>query len=264
MAKIQSPQNWGLGGFPGLGCITMTIALSLSGCATLPSVNLPFINQNTTLPSVQSEIAVQPGSMPGIYEVSGKTAFPDRSALRVAAIRYLYPTNPASQILGSRPTYSILAYDGAIVENGTWKVPLKLWQTAPDGQQVETWQLTQRDLKLQVKPAEKIVFIATLAPGIKADSLQNLEQALLSKKQGLDTAVISRMEKGDRFLQLIQTVAAPLPTGKVTPPVPTPDELNGGWGNRFLMPDEPPNPNNLEFPANRRTNARPRPEEFMR
>jgi hypothetical protein len=243
-----------------LGAGLVTIAFSLSGCAT----TLPFMNQNMTLPSVQTEIAVQLGSTPGTYEVSGKTAFPDRSSLRVAAIRYLYPTHAASQLLGSRPTYSVLAYAGAIVENGTWNVPLTLWQTAPDGQQLETWQLTQQDLKLQVKPAEKVVFIATLAPGIKADSLQKLEQALLSQNQGLDTAVINRMEKGDRFLQLIQTVEAALPTGKTSPPVPTSEDLNGGWGNRFLMPDEPPNPNNLEFPAHRRTTARPSPQEFMR
>ncbi len=238
---------------------TLAIALSLSGCATLP-----FMNQNMTLPAVQAEISVKPGATPGTYEISGKTAFPDRSSLRVAAIRYLYPTNPASQILGSRPTYSVLAYDGAIVENGTWTVPLKIWQTAPDGQQLEIWQLTQQALKLQVKPAEKVVFITTLAPGIKADSLQNLEQALLRNNQGLDTAVIQRMEKGDRFLQLIQTVEAALPTSKTSPPLNPPEDLNGGWGNRFLMPDEPPNPNNLEFPAHRRTTASPSPQEFMR
>lgn len=242
----------------------LAIALMLTGCTT----NVPFVNfnnsQNNTLPSVQTEIAVQPGSAPGTYEVTGKTAFPDRSALRVAAIRYLYPSNPASQILGSRPTYSVLAYDGAIVENGAWKVPLNLWKAAPDGQQLETWQLTQKDLKLQVRPDDKIIFIATLAPGIKVDALQNLEQALLSKNQGLDAAVVRRTEKGDRFLQMIQIVNAALPTGKTTPPPPTVDDLNGGWGNRFLMPDEPPNPNNLEFPAHRRTTASPSPQEFMR
>ena len=197
----------------------------------------------------------------------GRTAFPDRTALRVAAIRYLYPKaqRPNAQALGSRPTYSILAYnDSAVVENGTWNVPLSLWQTALDGQPLEAWQITQAPLNLQVRPDEKVIFIATLAPGIKVDALQSLEQQLLSKNQALDPAVVNRTVNGDRFLQMMQTVDAALPTGKQDPLSAIPDDLNGGWGNRFLMPDEPPNPNNLEFPANRRTNAAPSEREYLR
>lgn len=100
---------------------------------------LPSINRSSALPSVQTEMWVKPGSEPGRYEASGKTAFPDRTALRVAAIRYLYPNVQRSKAQESRLTYSILAYnDSAIVENGTWNVSLSLWQTAPDGQPLET------------------------------------------------------------------------------------------------------------------------------
>ena len=115
-----------------------------------------------------------------------------------------------------------------------------------------------------MKPDPAVVFIATLAPGIKVDALQSLEQQLLSKNQALDPSVGGRTVNGDRFLQVMQTVYAALPTRKQNPIGVISDDLNGGWGNRFLMPDEPPNPNNLEFPANRRTNAAPREREYVR
>ena len=240
--------------------LSIGVAGLLVSCTLLPS-----INRSSALPSVQTEMSVKPGSEPGRYEASGKTAFPDRTALRVAAIRYLYPNAQRSKAQESRPTYSILAYnDSAIVENGTWNVSLSLWQTAPDGQPLETWQITQAPLNLQVKPDPAVVFIATLAPGIKVDALQSLEQQLLSKNQALDPSVVSRTVNGDRFLQVMQTVDAALPTRKQDPTSVISDDLNGGWGNRFLMPDEPPNPNNLEFPANRRTNAAPREREYLR
>ena len=244
------------------GLISVGIIVNLVGC-TSP---LQSMNRNAALPSVQTEMWVKPGAGPGRYEVTGKTAFPDRTALRVAAIRYLYPSSPdsKSKTLGTRPTYSILAYDdSAIVENGAWTVPLNLWQAATDGQPLETWQITQVPLNLQVKPDTSVVFIATLAPGIKVDALQSLEQQLLSKNQALDPSVVNRTVNGDRFLQVMQTLDAALPTGKPIS-LGTPDDLNGGWGNRFLMPDEPPNPNNLEFPANRRTNAASSEREYLR
>ena len=246
------------------------LSIGASGILTgflVSCTSLPSVTRNVAVPSVQTEMWVKPGAGPGRYDVSGKTKFPDRTALRVAAIRYLYPTaqGATAQALGSRPTYSILAYsDSAIVENGAWNVPLSLWQTAVDGQPLETWQITQVPLNLQVKPDEKVVFIATLAPGIKVDALQSLEQQLLSKNQALDSAVVNRTVNGDRFLQMMQTVDAALPKGKQGSPSAMPDDLNGGWGNRFLMPEEPPNPNNLEFPANRRTNAAPSEREYLR
>ena len=123
---------------------------SLVGCTSLPSSN-----QSAAMPSVQTEMWVKPGDGPGRYNISGKTGFPNRTALRVAAIRYLYPSSQSAIAQALKPTYSILAYnDSAIVENGTWNVPLNLWQTALDGQPLETWQSTQVALNLQVKPDE--------------------------------------------------------------------------------------------------------------
>jgi hypothetical protein len=239
--------------------VLISCVLSFTGCSSLP-----FADRNTTLPSVQAELTVTPSSQPGTYTLIGKTDFPDRSPLRIAAVRYLYPTTPISQTLGSKPTYAILAYATTTVEKGNWTVPLTVWQTAPNGQYQESWQLTQPELKLNLKPADNLVFVATLAPGDKADNLQQLEQNLLKNKKSLSPEIIRRSGADDRFLQLVQIIEAKLPTGSTQAPTQDPNDLNGGWGNRFLMPDEPPNPNNLEFPENRRTNAKPDPKEFMR
>ncbi len=236
------------------------ILLFLTGCSSLP-----FADRTTTLPSAQAELTVQTTNQPGTYKLIGKTDFPDRSPLRIAAVRYLYPTNPVSKSAqGSKPTYAILAYATTMVEKGNWTVPLTVWQTAPNGQYQESWQLTQSELKLDLKPADNLVFVATLAPGDKADTLQQLEQDLLKNRKSLSPEIIRRSGADDRFLQLVQIVEAKLPTGGTQAPIQDPNDLNGGWGNRFLIPDEPPNPNNLEFPENRRTNAKPDPKEFMR
>lgn len=207
---------------------------------------------------------VQPTGQPGTYQIMGKTDFPDRSPLRIAAVRYLYPANPVSQALGDKPTYAILAYADVTVEKGGWTLPLTVWQVAPNGQYQESWQLAQPELKLPLKPSDKLLFVATLAPGNKADTLEQLERELLKQQKGLSPSIVRRSGAEDRFLQLVQIVDANLPTGSTQPPPPDPNDLNGGWGNRFLIPDEPPNPNNLEFPQNRRTDAKPAPREFMR
>lgn len=97
-----------------------------------------------------------------------------------------------------------------------------------NGQPLEAWQITQAPLNLQVKPDSAVVFIATLAPGIKVDALQSLEQQLLSKNQALDPSVVNRTVSGDRFLQVMQTVEAALPTGKPISPISDPSDLNDG------------------------------------
>ncbi len=229
--------------------------LGLCGCSQLPLL------RSQSLSNADLQIQVLPSNTPGEYAIQGNTDLPNQSQIRVAAIRYLYP---ASQALHSKPTYSILAYQTAKVTQGKWQATLNLWQVAPDGQFQEAWQGLRSDLNLAVNPASEVVFLATLPPGDKADQLRQIEQQLEKQGKALNSQLVQSTTDGDRYLQAAQKLAIALPTSKTTPPPSKPEDINGGWGNRFLMPPEPENPYQLKLPENHRTNARPSLSEFLR
>ncbi|HEY9643918.1 MAG TPA: hypothetical protein V6C57_25735, partial [Coleofasciculaceae cyanobacterium] len=89
------------------------------------------------------------------------------------------------------------------------------------------------------------------------------EQQLAEQGLRLANGTVRSTSEGQRYAQVNQTLAIALPTGETTPPRPQLDEVNYGWGYRYLIPNEPPNPYDLEFPGDRQTNAPPRPEEFL-
>jgi hypothetical protein len=196
----------------------------------------------------------------GTYTVVGSTNLPDESRITVAAIRYLRPDNQRSQSLSSKPTYSILAYQDVKVNKGKWQTTLNLWKVAPDGQFQEAWQLEQSKLGLSLAPETEVTFLATVAP---TDSLSELEQQL--EKQGIKLAsrLVRNTADGERYVQASQVLPIALPTGQTTPPQQRPEDVNNGWGPRFLLIPEPPNTNNFEQPSKRRTDAPLSPAELL-
>jgi hypothetical protein len=238
----------------------------LSGCAPLERLESQvrsLVNLQKLSPA-NLQFQVQPAANPGLYEISGKTDFPEQSEIRIAAIRYLQPTKPTATAFKPQPTYSILAYQNVKVVQGKWQATLNLWQVAKDGRFQEAWQINQAKLKLPVKPIPEVVFLATLAPGEVADPLQRLEQDLKQQGKELESGIMSSTTDGQRYLRVTQQLKVDLPKGTTTPPKITPLDINGGWGNRFLIPPEPPIPYTLEFPKERRTNAPATPGEFLR
>lgn len=197
---------------------------------------------------------------PGVYTIAGNTTLPDNTRLNVAAIRYLYPGDAASATFNPDPTYSILAYQFAQVQKGEWQTKLNLWQVASNGQFKEAWQLSQPKLGLSFKPDEAVVFMASLAPITK---LSELEQQLSRKGLKFPGGTIRTTSEGERYAQVNQLMAIALPSGNTSPSPPRPEEINYGWGYRYLIPLEPQNPYNLEFPDKRQTDAPPKPNEFL-
>jgi hypothetical protein len=202
--------------------------------------------------------------LPGVYAIAGKTNLPEKTQITVAAIRYLYPTTSAAKNFNPNPTYAVLAYQPTEVNKGTWQTTLNLWETGADGRFQESWQLDQKKLNWTVAPADEVVFLATLAPVDRSDQLEQLESQLAKKNIQLSRKLVYGTADGQQYLQVSQTMAIALPTGNTTPPSLRPEELNGGWGNRFLIPPEPQNPIKLELPKERRTNAPVTAEEFFR
>ncbi|MCL6436206.1 MAG: hypothetical protein K6T90_18765 [Leptolyngbyaceae cyanobacterium HOT.MB2.61] len=238
--------------------VGLAVLLGMGGCSKL--LQLPVPKQ---VSEAELKFQVTP-TAPGTYAIAGTTNLPDQSQVRVAAIRYLYPANRASRDLNPKPTYSILAYQTAAVNQGKWEVSLNLWKTAQDGRYQETWQLDQPKLKMALEPESKVVFLATYVVDNRSNQLLKLDQQLREQGKTLENGVLLTTVDNRRYLQSTQKVAIALPTGKTTPPPIQPEDVNGGWGNRYLMPGEPPNPIRLEFPENRKTNALPSPVEFMK
>jgi hypothetical protein len=244
------------------GLVSILLLLILSaGCSQSP---LTLQQLPSLLPDISSkadfQIRVTPSGRSGVYTVAGSTNLPDESRITVAAIRYLQPDKPSSPSLIPTKTYSILAYQDVKVNKGKWQTTLNLWQVAPNGQFQESWQLEQSQLGLSLKPETDVTFLATVAP---TDSLSELEHQLEKQGVKLVSRLVRNTTDGERYIQASQVLPIALPTGQTTPPQPQPEDINGGWGNRFLLIPEPPNINNYQKPDNRRTNAPLSPAELL-
>ncbi len=246
--------------FRGLVIIALLLVLS-TGCSSVSSKarQLP-----TLLPDLSTDanfqLRVTPSERPGLYTVAGTTNLPDESRIAVAAVRPLRVSSPQSQSKRPNQTYSILAYRDIKVNKGKWQTTLNLWKVAPNGRFQEAWQLEQSKLGIKLEPDPEVTFLATVEP---TDALSELESQL--KKQGIKLVsnIVRNTAEGEQFVQVGQVLPVALPTGQTTPPELRPDDLNGGWGPRYLLIPEPPNTNKFEQPDKRRTNAPLSPTELI-
>ena len=214
------------------------------------------------LPTQLSEANLQmqvASTRAGTYTVNGTAELPNNTQLKVAAIRYLYPANVISDRLNPKPTYAILDYQSAKVTDGRWQTELKLWQPGKDGNLWESWQLHQTQLGLAFKPMERVVFLATLSP---IDRLPQLEQQLAAQGLKLNNGIIYTTTEGARYAQIDRVLPISPPVNGNQTPTATADP-NYGWGDRYLIPNEPPNPTRLERPTERPTTAPPTAAEFL-
>lgn len=238
------------------GAVVATVLLVSRFCQTRP-FSLGSSNE------IDLQLSVTPARS-GVYRIAGKTNLPDDARLAIAAVRYLEPDQPAAISSEARPSYSILAYQTVAVMDGQWQTELNLWQVADDGRYREPWQIEQEALRLGLEPSEDVIFLATLNPVGKVEQLPALEQQLRDKKLRVGGRFLYTAADGQQYVQVHQVKPVDLPAGRTSPPARRPEDLNGGWGERYLMPGEPPNPYVLEQPTDRQTNAPMRREEFLR
>ena len=168
-----------------------------------------------------------------------------------------------SKRLALNPTYAILDYEQAEVQAGTWQVQLNLWQVARDGRYQESWQLDQEELQLQWEPEPDVIFLATLIVDGAADRLQPVQDELAERQLSLSSTLIQTSPEGEQFFQAAQVQPIDLPQGKTAPPGLRVQDINGGWGERYLLVEQDPLPGTLKFPINRNSNAPGSPAEFI-
>ncbi|MEB3357843.1 MAG: hypothetical protein VKK04_14025 [Synechococcales bacterium] len=235
-------------------CLGLFLLGSLvASCRRVPLLNRPV--------DAKFSIQVEPADEPGVYELSGQVTLPAQTQLTVAAVRYLPVAETAAPGTVQNETYAILDYAEAEVNPQGWRSQLNLWEIAPDGTFQESWQQHQQRLQLQVTPHEQVLFLAILTP---SETLPRLEDQLDQVNLAFPRDQVRYTLSGDRYIQVSQVKEIPLPTGRTAPPPPDPLAVNGGWGERYLLVDEPPNPISLEFPDERRTSAPRSPDEILR
>lgn len=238
----QAPQRWFI-------TLSLVLLLGLSACT---QIRLPGQSGQVNL---SFNVAA---SAPGSYQVTGQSNLPDDTPIAVAAVRYLQPID---NLASDGKSYSILDYQETTVKQGQWQAQLNLWRTAADGKLQEAWQLEQAKLKISLASQPEVMFLATpTAP----NGLAKLETELAKRNMRLDGRTIRSTREGDRFVLVSQVMPLELPTGQTAAPSRRPEDINDGWGNRYLILPEPPNPIQLERPIDRQTNAPASPDEFLR
>ncbi|MGJ3251862.1 MAG: hypothetical protein ACFE0J_12120 [Elainellaceae cyanobacterium] len=241
----------------GLICVG-SLMLSSSGCS-----RVRFLLPGQQFSDVSIGIQVEP-LQAGRYRLYGTADLPNQTDLAVAAVRYLRPSSTSHA--DSRPsegelTYSILDYQEIDVSQNGWEVTLNLWEVAPDGRYQEDWQIQQEELGLEFIPEDDVMFVAMPAP---ITALPLLERQLGRERSRFANELVRFTPDGERYIQVSLAEAVDLPTGQTTPPVLEPQDINGGWGDRYVLYPEPQTDVELEMPDQRRTNAPPSPEEFLR
>ncbi|HEY9696049.1 MAG TPA: hypothetical protein V6D10_02225 [Trichocoleus sp.] len=257
MLKSLSFSNWQGTTLQRFICYSIVLlSLLLILCTGCTSFRLPGQSAEVNL-----DLQVSPGNFAGVYNISGSADLPNQTKIAVAAVRYLYPTQSINQAITDRPTYSVLDYQEAEIKDKQWQTRLNLWQVAKDGRYAEAWQLEQPKTGLTVAPAPEIIFLATLTPG---KNLARVEQQLAQRSLRFSSAITRSTSDGDWYVQVSQSMTAGLPNDKTAPLLQSNKENNDGWGDRYVLVPEPPNPIQLEQPSNRRTNAPYSAAEFLR
>ncbi len=211
--------------------------------------------------------SVQSASSQGVYTVAGTTNLPEYSRISVMAVRYLSPVVEEERVsLRSEviPNRSILARENVEVKQGQWEATLKLWQVAPDGSFQEVWQTHQQQMKLS--PESRVNFIAVFNPGGQQKESERVTSANNVENLDLEGKLVRFTNEGEKFVQATQAEFIPLPEGKTVPPRPQPEDINGGWGNRYQIRPQPVVSRTIKVPATKsqETNAPLNPSEFLR
>lgn len=244
LEKILS--NWQRLCFLAASCLLMTIAASCSSGKILK----PRLQPSPNLASL--DLQIEPASQPGGYILSGNADLPDGSKITVIAMRYLRLKQTSAKTQQSQTTYSILDYDVVDIDGKRWQTQLALWRVAANGQFQEAWQIHQPELELAVEPEDQVVFLTTLA---SIDDFRASEQQLARRELEFASRFVRTTEAGQPYLQIGEAMPVDLPQEKTHPVAISPEDINGGWGNRFLELPDPPNTRQLEFPDQRQTNA---------
>lgn len=213
--------------------------------------------------NIKLNLKVQAGGRPGLYSLSGTTNLPDQSQITVVATRDLRFSDQILDSDQSNSLYSILDRQVVRVEEGKWQATLNLWQVAPDGHFREAWQLERSSIGNALEPASDISFVALFDPDGQLPTVEN--QTIQTPE--LEGQLVRFTNEGQPYVKVSQTQRISLPTGRKTPPIVKPENMNWGWGKqRYELPSASQPPKTVRPPTlkTEQTDQPLLPSEFLR
>jgi hypothetical protein len=88
----------------------------------------------------------------------------------------------------------------------------------------------------------------------------------LKKTQELRGSLVRFTNEGKPYVQASKSLAIALPVGRTQPPKLQPEDINGGWGNRYEIQPEPFVTNRMrpQLPKTNQINTPLSPSEYLR
>jgi hypothetical protein len=191
---------------------------------------------------------VQSTGSNGQYKVIGSTNLPKTSRIAIAAVRYLRPAN-AEQTIDSNADLNVnrSILDRQVIrvnDKGEWEANLNIWRVAPNGSYQEVWQANQ--VQTTLTPESDVTFTATFDPGSQADTTEKPSEKTSNQQvqesqpeiQELEGKSLRFSDKGEKYVQASLSQSVSLPIAKTTPPQQQAEDINGGWGDRYIIKPE--------------------------
>ncbi|BAZ12958.1 hypothetical protein NIES4071_47920 [Calothrix sp. NIES-4071] len=183
---------------------------------------------------------LQPAGGNGVYKVAGSTNLPESSQVAITAVRYLSSNETQTVDADLDADRSILDRKIVEVKQGQWEADLNIWQVSPDGSYKETWQKNQ--LTSKQTPQNEVTFTVTFDPQSQVPRTQNQNSQTsvdsAPEFQSLEGKLLRFTNQGERYVQASQSISIPLPFGKTVPPQQLAEDVNDGWGNRYIIQPE--------------------------
>jgi hypothetical protein len=220
-----------------LAGIALVLITTISGCSQKKENEISLEIKN-----------VQSTGSNGQYKVMGSTNLPKASRIAIAAVRYLRPANE-QQTIDSNADLNInrSILDRQVIkvnEKGEWEANLNIWQVAANGSYQEVWQMNQGQTALT--PESDVTFTATFDPGSQADITEKPSEKASNQKieesqpqiQELEGKSLRFTNQGEKYVQTSLSQSVSLPIAKTTPPQQQTEDINGGWGDRYIIKPE--------------------------
>jgi hypothetical protein len=182
---------------------------------------------------------VQSSGGNGVYKIEGSTNLPEFSQVAITAVRYLRDNDTLSEDADLDADRSILDRKIVEVKQGQWEADLNLWRVSPDGSYKEIWQKNQTNKQI---PDQEVTFTVTFDPQsqVQRTQKQDNQTSVQSEPQVqlVEGKSLRFTNQGERYVQASQSKAVPLPAGKTVPPQQLAEDVNDGWGNRYIIQPE--------------------------
>ncbi|NJL87271.1 MAG: hypothetical protein HC886_16915 [Leptolyngbyaceae cyanobacterium SM1_1_3] len=185
------------------------LLLVSSGCSFIQDSWSSYASRNVAVNLSIDEIEMVGQS--GGFDLKGTASLPDKTRLSIAAVRTLKEIS-SPDISENGPSYTILDRQFAVVEEGQWQADLSLRQLDGEGNSFESWQLNADLFQEDLTPSPTVLFMATLEPtSFSTDVEDFLTKAVINNGD----SQLSYTSSGRPYLQVSQSMAIPMPSGKV-------------------------------------------------